>query len=151
MDVEVRDLTAQPAAVVRARIPATDLGGWIGRTLPPLQQRVSAAGAGTGSRPFLMTHGRPDGGEIEVSIGVPLEHPVESIPEAELVELPGGPAAVHVYKGPYQGLPAIYPELAEWIRQSGYRGAESPREVYVSDPAVTPSGELVTEVIWPLR
>ncbi|MGE5379757.1 MAG: GyrI-like domain-containing protein [Methylocystaceae bacterium] len=64
--------------------------------------------------------------------------------------LPAITAARYTYTGSYDGLEKVYPVIMQWISENGFRPLVPMREVYVNDPAVTPSEELITEVIIPI-
>lgn len=67
-------------------------------------------------------------------------------------ELPCGEYAVATLRGPYSGLPDAYRWLfSQWLPTSGREMRSAPCfEVYISDPATTPSDDLVTEIYLPL-
>lgn len=54
-----------------------------------------------------------------------------------------------MYKGPYDGVGAVYQELWEWMGEQGYTEVGPPREVYYSGPEVPPE-ETVTEIQIPV-
>ncbi len=66
--------------------------------------------------------------------------------------LPGGPAAVLTYIGPYDEMEAAYAALAEWVARSGGEPTGDPWEVYFSDPAQEPDPRRWrTEIVMPFR
>lgn len=60
--------------------------------------------------------------------------------------VPAGRFARTVHKGGYEGLPAAWNALKEWLPSSGHRMAHPSYEVYVNNPMTAKKEELVTEV-----
>lgn len=63
----------------------------------------------------------------------------------------GADVASTMHKGPFEEVGTTYGALVGWITENGYEIAGPPTEVYLSDPAETPPGELLTEVRFPVR
>jgi effector-binding domain-containing protein len=66
-------------------------------------------------------------------------------------ELPGGPAAVTVHRGPYAEIGPAYHTVSGWVADHGHELAGGPREVYLNDPRQVAEADLLTEVQWPIR
>ncbi|GAA4100021.1 MerR family transcriptional regulator [Nonomuraea soli] len=64
--------------------------------------------------------------------------------------LPGGSFAAATHVGPYDQIDLTAHALLAWCAERGVAAPGPIREVYVSDPARTPPGELVTQVMVPL-
>jgi AraC family transcriptional regulator len=144
---------------VRLSIPFSelDLGVVFARELPRLAAHLMASGGAFGGAPFGRYHGW--GETVDVEIGIPVAHPLHGQPALGDVpagdigasELPAGPAAVAVHRGPYDTLRQTYDELRDWIAAQGRVPAGGPWESYVDDPAEVPDpARLRTEVVFPL-
>lgn len=72
------------------------------------------------------------------------------LPGPESLTLPGGPFAAVSHVGAYEELPLAYHALAVWLHAHGHRLVGPMREIYVSDPSVTPPASLVTQVMVPI-
>jgi effector-binding domain-containing protein len=60
-------------------------------------------------------------------------------------------AAVHEHRGPYEGLPAVYEPLRQWIVDQGLEPGEQTREIYPANPGNTANEQdYVTRVCWPV-
>ena len=79
-----------------------------------------------------------------------------AIPIAERVkgtrELPGGLCVKGVHKGSYSGLTSTYAKIVQWMDEEKYQLAAPPYEIYVTDPATTPSpDDYITEIYFPVK
>lgn len=149
--VTTRDLTPQPALVVRRRVAAADLATVLGEILPKVWTHAQGAGIPFAGPPFTryVEMGR---GLMTIEAGLPIAGPGTPEGEIELVELPGGPAAVAVHEGGYESLADTHAAVERWIEAQGRAAGAAPWEVYVTDPADKPDPkDWRTEVIWPLR
>ena len=68
-------------------------------------------------------------------------------------ELPGGPVASIVHKGPYAELSQAYDWLyGAWLPASGREPADAPAyEIYLNDPSAHPPTDWLTRVVVPLK
>ena len=58
---------------------------------------------------------------------------------------PGQRSAVHLYVGPYEGLPRVYRELYEQLQKDGHTEQGEPIEIYEKHDPVPE-----TRVVWPI-
>jgi effector-binding domain-containing protein len=154
------ELTAQPTVAVRVTIPMAelDLSVVFGRYPPLIVQRLAAAGTTPGGPMFGRYH--QFGPEtVDVEVGLPAAAPPAGIPrladqpagEVGTSELPGGPAAMLVHEGGYEGLAGEYDRLLEWIHAQGREEGAGPWERYRNTPLDDPDpANLRTDVWWPL-
>ena len=70
---------------------------------------------------------------LEVETGVEVPEGVEGDELVSVRTYPAVRAAVHEHRGPYEGLPAVYEPLREWVVASGLRPGEQTREIYVGE------------------
>jgi AraC family transcriptional regulator len=151
-----KELSPQPVLVVRRRVRREEIATTIASELHKIfhhaQQRVIALA------------GYPITRYLETSVGlVTLEtgmrvaaHSGERVAaegEGDVLAqtLPGGPAAVTIHSGPYDGLQAAYAALEEWIAANGFHQTGAPWEAYLNDPADHPNPQdWKTEICWPV-
>jgi hypothetical protein len=145
----------QPAIAVRVRLPMDDLdlAALFATNLPRLHALV-----GDGAGPPYGRYHEFGPTHVDVEMGIVLgDSPAPAIPDEEGEdriqdsELPGGPTAVAVHRGSYDGLGDAYNELHEWIHSQGKEDGPGPWESYVDDPGeVEDIAQLRTELHWPL-
>ena len=161
IDAEIVEIEPQPTAAVRIQQPMAelDLSAAFDRSMPLVAERITSAGGSIGGPPFGRYHRfGPD--VVDVEIGFPVATAPAGLlslascaaGEVGMSELPGGPVARTVHRGPYDGLSRTYDGLHAWIHsQPGYDDGAGPWESYVDDPGGTSDQSQVrTEVVWPL-
>ncbi len=98
--------------------------------------------------PFTISRRAPDAddaGEVEMCIPV---SPGTKI--APVHEIPGGPVAAVIHKGPYDEMGPAYEALAIWIADHGHEIVGPTREIYVNHPDDVTPAEPLTELQWPI-
>ncbi len=122
-----------------------------------IRQFIAASGAQTAGPPMFVCHETPK--EVvranlqrnaDVEVVIPVSAEVEGMEEITCYELPGGPMAKVVHKGPYEKSAAAYRKLFAWIAENHRKVAGPTREVYLNDARKTPPEELVTEIYAPI-
>ncbi len=149
--IEQRDLAPCTTAVLRSTLAVAEIGPFIGRAVEAVASALAAQGIAATGPPFAR-YQRAGEDAFAVEAGLPTASAVSPGGEVLASSLPGGPAAVMTYLGPYDELAAAYGELADWIAERGEEPAGDPWEVYHSDPAKEPDPERWrTEIVMPVR
>ncbi len=128
---------AQAAAVIRITVPRKDIRSVMGPGLRELLATLDAQGI-VPAGPWFTHHLRMDPDTFDFEIGVPVAEPVAAAGRVTTGQLPAATVARTVYHGPYEGLPAAWPELDGWIVAQGRTAGPSLWETYLTDPTANP-------------
>jgi len=133
-EVELVELSPQPAAVVRGHATIADIPGFLTGAFGEVIETLSGQGLAPAGPPF----GRyvPDGDGFEVEAGFPATGVVTAAGRVHGTELPAGPAARVLHRGDYGGVAAAYEAVTEWVTAHGYVATAPPWESYLDDPGV---------------
>jgi len=122
-----------------------------------LRDYITAAGAGIVGAPAFICHENPKNvvkanllHNADVEVVIPVSRRVEDVEEITCYELPGGPMARIVHKGPYEKSAQAYKSLFAWIAENHKKIAGPTREVYLNDPKSVSPEELLTEIYAPV-
>ena len=162
-DIMIKDIPAQTVLGLRRRGRYQEL---IPQMIMELYTFVEEHGIeGAGMPTFLCHETSPEeviqameAGTADVEVALPVAGPpaapvVISKEGREIVtcyELPGGPMATAVHKGPYETSESTYNELFAWIEAHGRTITGPIREVYLNDPAEVGEEEILTEIYVPV-
>ncbi|MBT8508725.1 hypothetical protein AZH53_09940 [Methanomicrobiaceae archaeon CYW5] len=126
------------------------------------EEVMQAMEAGTADVEVVVPIGVPEPGPAApASAPVPVPAPTPAPPAGVPVsteggetiacyELPGGPMATAVHKGPYETSESTYNELFAWIEAHGRIITGPIREVYLNDPSEVGEEEILTEIYVPV-
>jgi len=148
-----KQLSPQPALVVRRRVERSGIANAIGEALGRVGQYVQQNGIGIAGPPFAR-YPEMGGGLFTIDIGMPVIGPpgVPADPEIRVDHLPGGPAVVTTHMGPYDKLPEAFAAIQQWITANGLTATSAPWESYVTDPGNYPDPkDWKTEVFCPVN
>jgi effector-binding domain-containing protein len=150
VDVELVDVPSETVALVRARVPVTEMPAFFGPAFEQVVKAVPEAGGRVTGPPFGWYHGVPTD-VVDVSAGFPVAGDVD-LPDGEVVveERPGGRAVVAVHVGPYDTIEATYGLVMAWIGEHSLEPREDMWEEYLSEPTGDPANWR-TRVVIPVR
>ena len=139
----------QPVLSIQTRTSMNDLPETILQSLMKVGQYLERIGAQP-SGPAFVGYYNLDLRNSSVEIGFPVQENLAGNGEVMANIIPGGPAGVCLYTGPYQDLATVYQQLNTYIEGQGREPTGVSYEFYLNDPAVTPPNELETQIIFPL-
>ena len=147
--VEQRQLAPCSTAVLRSTLSVREIGPFVRRAFADVARAVAKQGISFIGPPFARYHRLADG-LFEVEAGFPTACEVARAADVVPSVLPGGPAAVMSYIGPYDEMEAAYTALFEWVAERGGDLSADPWEVYLSDPSREPDPhQWRTEIVMP--
>ncbi|WP_456825602.1 GyrI-like domain-containing protein [Cellulomonas sp. P5_E12] len=151
MDITVEDQPTALVAVVRERVAMDSLAAFYDRAYGLVVQEVTAAGLAITGPAFGWYLDMPtDSVDLAAGFGVSAEAVGALGGGVEVVEVPGGPAAVAVHVGTYDGLPDAWAELRTWFSEQAARMRGDFLEVYVSDPSEVEPNQNETRLVLPI-
>jgi effector-binding domain-containing protein len=152
--VEIKDLADQPVLSMRFRTNMEKIGEDIGKAYGPIFAYLGELGENPAGMPLTLYYydyeGEFDPNDIDMEAAVPTTRVLQSRGDIEAKNLPGGPAAFAMHKGPYDKADAAYQAIGVWVKENGYRYAGPPREIYYNDPSEVDPSELLTEIQFPV-
>lgn len=148
LEVEIRGVVPQPYLGKRIHAPVGAVGNSVQNGYADLFAKLAVAAVVPAGPPFLIASD-PQGGEMDIELGVPCVAP-PAAGDLHAGTLPGGRAAVTTHRGAYDAIGPTYEALATWIVANGHTMAGPPREVYLTGPDVAGPEAQVTELIWPI-
>lgn len=148
-EIQIVSLQEQPTACVRRKMRPSQLGDipeLIGRTF----EAVQAAGMEPAGMPYTRVHSMSVFG-MDVEVGWPLAAPFPGSGDVGAGVLPGGPAAVASYFGPYEEIGPAHEAIAAWCKAHGHQVAGAPWESYFTDPNEEPDrSKWRTDITFPV-
>ena len=147
----------QEPAIVVAQCTTTTTPERLADDTMALVTRLLDAIRASGRRvvpPVMSLIEEPDAVEqLPVCVCARLEPPgVADLDSADLdiVELPAGPVAWVLHRGPYEEVHVAYHALHAWMLEHGHEPAGPIREIYRNDPSTVAPADLETEVLLPI-
>ena len=140
----------QVTAVVRERVPMSELPQFFGRALHQAMAAVRAQGRHPVGPPFSLYHGMPTDA-VDVEAGFPVDGPITVVDGVTPGVLPGGTVAETLHVGPYESLGETYDAVLSYVKAQGLTPSSDMWEVYLSDPEREPDpATWRTQVFWPV-
>jgi effector-binding domain-containing protein len=149
--VEIRDIAAQHAAVVRLTAETASIPEKLGQAFGAALQYLTGAGR-TVTGPAIAYFEQVGEDHLDVRAGFRVDTPVEGDGQVIPFDLPAGRIATTTHLGSYDQLPEAYAAIIEGAAAQGEEiDPKSPMwEEYYSGPE-TPPEETRTVVCWPVK
>ncbi|MEM5776634.1 MAG: GyrI-like domain-containing protein, partial [Anaerolineaceae bacterium] len=146
---EIKDQPAMSVLAVRTRCAVAELPRVLGETYAKIEAYLVEVGGQPVYAPFVVYY-TMDMDALDIDAGIPVAGGVSGTGEIQAHEWPGGRVLSSVYTGAYEGMPEAYAQIDAWADAHGVRRQGIVYEFYHNDPAITPPGQLVTEIVFPL-
>jgi DNA-binding transcriptional MerR regulator len=153
VEAQIEELPALRVAVIADRVAVDDMFTFVPSTIERLIGWLGERGLEcTSAVTFLRDPVRGiENDSLDVEIGVDVPDGIESDELVSVRTYPAVRAAVHEHRGPYQGLPAVYEPLRQWIVDHDLEPGEQTREIYPANPGNTSNErDYITRVCWPV-
>jgi effector-binding domain-containing protein len=149
-NIELRVLQPHQVASVRQEVSQALVTQSLGQCFRQVREALAEQGVATDGSPFARWH--TWGEHVDMEVGLIVPQAITAAGEVKPSELPGGPAAIAVHAGPYEGLRATYDAISAWLTRAGREASGGAWEIYLTDPSAEPDPtRWLTEVIFPLR
>src|SRR5437870_3440846 len=110
---EVTELPVRHTAVIRTKIPRSEVQNFMGAAFSELRKTVESQGRRRQGAWFAR-HFRIDPEFFDMEVGTIVDSPVVKEGRVEPGDLPGKKVARTVYHGSYEGLPEAWSQLETW-------------------------------------
>jgi predicted transcriptional regulator YdeE len=142
MDYEIQDVPEGTYAVIRRTVAFAD----VPNVMPELMEKVHGWAETVPHGVHVCISSTTPDGQLNIAPGIEVEPGSVEPPEGfDLVTRPAQRSAVHLYVGPYEGLPRVYQELYDQLRQDGHTEHGEPIEIYEKHDPVPE-----TRIVWPV-
>jgi len=146
---EIKEQPAMPVLSVRTRCAVAELPQVLGQTYAKIGAYLAQRGAQPAYAPFVVYYNM-DMDALDIDAGFPVAAGLSGQDDIQANELPAGKVLTSVYTGPYDGMPEAYAAIDAFAHEHGVKRKGMVYEFYHNDPSVTPPGQLITEIVFPL-
>lgn len=146
----IKEQDAQPYLAIRLRTSIEELPAKLRQSFGAIMAFLGQTGQKPAGMPFAAYHNE-DMQNMDVEIGIPTAEVLEGQGEIYGAEIPAGPVAECVYTGSYNKLAQAYEQLTQFVIEQGVEPTGVAYEIYIDDPQATPTAELRTLILFPLK
>mgnify|MGYP006294396179 CR=1 FL=1 len=147
---KVTERASQPTLTIRTRTAARNLGETLGEAYGTIMQYMGELGEHPVGPPYTAYYNE-DMQDLDVEVGFPVARELPGKGNVQAGEIPGGKVATCLHVGAYSDIGPAYEALSQWMQENGYEPAGAAYEFYLNDPQETPSEELMTQILFPLK
>jgi effector-binding domain-containing protein len=139
MAYTIEEVILQPAHAIgiRVTVPVDALPTFFMEAFGELGAYVGQAGRQVTGPPFARFFS-VDPTAVDVEAIFPVDAVMETRGRMQPIELSGGPAIQVLHVGPFDAMVPAYEAISAWLAANHRQPADTPREVYLSDPATEP-------------
>ncbi|MCX6127184.1 MAG: GyrI-like domain-containing protein [Proteobacteria bacterium] len=148
--VELKNVEAQPALVIKGKAKVTEVGPVIGGILGKIEEHLKSQKASPSGPPFTRTFSF-ENGVLEFESGFPVASKIIGRGEIISTELPKGAVATTVHIGSQEDSPKAYEAIQRWLQANKKKESGAPWEVYLTDPASTPPEKSKMQIFFPVK
>jgi predicted transcriptional regulator YdeE len=142
MNYEIQEVPERTYAVIKRTVAFSD----VPKVMPELMGNVQTWADTVPHGVHMCISSTTGDGQLNIAPGVEVEPDSAELPEGfDLVTRPTQRSAVHLYVGPYDGLPGVFQEFYDQLQRDGYKEKGEPIEIYEKHDPVPE-----TRIIWPI-
>lgn len=134
---EITQTTTRLTAIIPITVPRNEIQKVMGPGIGELMATLATQGIAPAG-PWFAHHTKMDPGTFEFEISVPVATPVAPAGRVQPSQWPAMKVAKTIYRGPYEGLGAAWPEFDAWIAANGHKPGPDLWEVYAAGPESSP-------------
>ena len=149
-ECEIKEYPARLALSIRTKTTLEDLPEVTRKAYAAISQYLGELGEQPAGDPFAAYHNL-DMQDLDVDLGFPVSGMLPGRGEIKPYEIPESRVVTCLHIGPHSEVEPAYNALFRWIIDNGHEATGMAYEVYLSDPDKTPSQELKTRIILPLK
>lgn len=136
--IDVKDMQAQKALVIKADMPTAEIGQKMGEIYEFLfnytvQNQITPVGP-----PFAVYLSFDPEGNTVFEAGVPIAEEASGSGEVEYREYPATKAVSMLYTGPYEEMAPTYEKIMKYISENNLKSKGMCWEIYLTDPNEEP-------------
>lgn len=142
----------QHALVIKNRADINSFSRFIGEGFTKIGACVKESGMEPADIPFAEypAYEQMTNDNIEFSVGFYISKPLPAKDDMQSITVPARRIVVCLHKGTYNELGQLYNEMAEWIKEKGYKPTGTSIEHYYTGPEI-PEAEQITRIVMPLE
>jgi len=150
--IEVKEMAAMKAVVVKADIPMSEIGAKMGEIYGKIFSYIGEKGLTPTGGAFAVYYSWSENGNIVFEAGMPVSEKVEGSGEIEYKEYPTVKAVSTVYTGSYENFHPVYTDLQTYMAENKLESTGISWEIYLTDPStITDQNQNQTLIYFPLK
>ena len=140
-DVKIKDYKPHRAASIRVKTTLPQVTSKVVQLLTETNDFLNSAGIEPTGPGFAIYYEVGDF-LVDVEVGYPVDAEIEGNDRVKQGELPGGKAAMTLYKGPHKEMPAAHRAVHGWMNEHGVESTGGPTlEIFLTDLRELAEGE----------
>lgn len=147
---EIKEQQLQSTVAIRTRTSISQLPDAFRQSYEAIGKHLEETGGVCVGAPFGIYYNM-DINDLDVEIGFPVAKSITEKGNIKNSSIPSGKILTFTHVGPYSELEGAYNEAFVWIKENKVETSGIVCEFYPNDPAVTPPGELITEIVFFLK
>jgi len=151
-DIEVKEIDAQKALVIKADVPTSAIGEKMGELYGKLFAYIGEKGIQPAGPVFAIYYSYEPEGNVVFKAGVPVASEVEGTGDIIYKEFPAMKAVTTLYTGSYKDIGPVYTEIQKYMEKNELESTGNSWEVYLTNPSeVADPNDNKTLIYFPVK